>query len=64
VLTVWDACQGITSALDLAVRLRVYAYDAYFLECAMGLQLPLLTLERGMAHVARQLNVDVLGERS
>jgi len=50
----------IRAALGLAVRFGIYAYDAYFLECALGLRLPLLTLDQGMKHVARELSIQAL----
>ncbi len=66
---VWDAAQAIPVdlravdikvALDIALRFGMYAYDAYFLECALGLHLPLLTLDKGMRSVARELAIEVL----
>ena len=45
---------------DLAVRSRIYAYDAYFLECALSLRLPLLTLDRGMKQIARELSIHLV----
>ena len=65
----WDAAQtipvelcpvDIRASLRLAARFGVYAYDAYFLECALSRRLPLLTLDRCMARVARELSIDVL----
>ena len=69
VSTVWDAVQAIPvdlravdikEALRIAMRFGLYAYDAYFLECALGLRLPLLTLDKGMKAVARELAIEVL----
>ena len=69
VALVWDAVQAIPvelrgvdirSALGLAARCGLYAYDAYFLECAASLRLPLLTLDSRMRRVARQLGIQVL----
>ena len=69
VTAAWDAVMAIPvdlrradvrGALALAVRFGIYAYDAYFLECALSQRLPLLTLDRGMKHVARQLSIDIL----
>jgi predicted nucleic acid-binding protein len=69
VMAVWDVVQGmpvdlrpvdIKMALDIALRFGIYAYDAYFLECALGLRLPLLTLDKGMKSVARELAIKVL----
>lgn len=65
----WNAVQAIPvdlrelnmpAALALAVRHGIYAYDAYFLECAQSLRLPLLTLDRSMRHIARTLNITIL----
>lgn len=65
----WDAVQAIPvelrgldipAALALAVRFGVYAYDAYFLECALSLRLPLLTLDRGIKHIARELSIPLV----
>ena len=67
--TAWDAVQTIPvelraldmpAALSLAVRFGVYAYDAYFLECALSQRLPLLTLDRGMKHIARELSIPLV----
>ncbi len=43
---------NIREALELATKFNVYAYDAYFLECAATLNLPLLTLDRRLRNVA------------
>ena len=73
VAAAWDATQqipvdlrpvDIRSALSVAGRFHVYAYDAYFLECALRLRAPLLSLDRGLKGVARQLNIDVVGDPS
>jgi predicted nucleic acid-binding protein len=46
--------------LDIAGRFGTYAYDAYFLECALSLRLPLLTLDKGMKSIACELAIEVL----
>ena len=65
----WDAMQAIAvdlraidirSALAIAARFGIYAYDAYFLECALSLRIPLLTLDKGMKRAARDLGIHVL----
>ena len=50
----------IKSALELALRFNIYAYDAYFLQAALSLNCPLLTLDKKMKEVAKQLNIVVL----
>ena len=48
------------SSLELALRFNIYAYDAYFLQSALSLNCPLLTLDKKMKEVAKQLNIVVL----
>lgn len=65
----WEAVQAIPvelrpidflSALEIAVRFRAYAYDAYYLDCALRLRAPLLTLDRTMKRIAGELFIPVL----
>jgi predicted nucleic acid-binding protein len=48
------------SALNIAVTFNIYAYDAYFLECADSLKCPLITLDQGMMAIARKMGILVL----
>jgi predicted nucleic acid-binding protein len=50
----------IQEALDIALRFNIYAYDAYFLQCAKSQSFPLLTLDRRMIQVARELGIHIL----
>ncbi|HIP67834.1 MAG TPA: PIN domain-containing protein [Chromatiales bacterium] len=50
----------IQLALELAIEFNVYAYDAYFLQCALSLQLPMLTLGSQMKQVAQALDINLL----
>ncbi len=50
----------IKSALRIATDFKIYAYDAYFLECADSLRSPLLTLDRGMKKIAREIGITLL----
>ncbi|MFC1535126.1 type II toxin-antitoxin system VapC family toxin [Thermodesulfobacteriota bacterium] len=65
----WDMVQtipielqqiDIRSALEIASRFNIYAYDAYFIECAMSLRCPLLTLDRQMKIVGKNIGVNIL----
>ena len=67
----WDAVQripvelrgvNVPSALGIAARLSLYAYDAYFLDCAVRHGAPLLTLDRGLRHAAAQLGIARIGD--
>jgi len=51
---------SMTHALDIAADHRIYAYDAYFLECALRHRAPLLTLDKGMQRIAQRLSIEVL----
>ena len=50
----------IKSALKIAIKFNIYAYGAYFLECADSLRSPLLTLDRGMKRIAREIGITIL----
>lgn len=50
----------IRAALQLAFEFNVYAYDAYFLQCAKFLSSPLLTLDKRLQKVAQALNISIL----
>ena len=68
-LSVWDATQkipvdlrsvDIREALKIASRFNMYAYDAYFLMCAISLHSPLITLDRRMIEVAESLDIQTM----
>ena len=50
----------ITQALKLAIDFNIYAYDAYFLQCAINQSCPLLTLDKRMKQVAQKLNIKIM----
>lgn len=50
----------VSDALKLAASHCIYAYDAYFLQCARQMSCPLLTLDRQMIRVARTLGITLL----
>jgi predicted nucleic acid-binding protein len=65
----WDAAAAIPvelapidtrASLLLAGHFRIYAYDAYFLQCALEMKAPLLTLDLGMKHVAKSLEITLV----
>jgi len=47
-------------ALRIAHETSIYAYDAYFLDCALRYDAPLLTLDRQLIRAARHVEVKVL----
>lgn len=50
----------IAASLLLAAKQGIYAYDAYFLQCAVQLRCPLLTLDRTMMRVAKALKIQLV----
>ena len=69
ILSVWESVQripvelrrvNIPGALSIAVERNLYAYDAYFLQCAMALRSPLLTLDQRLRDVARDMGIRLL----
>ncbi len=65
----WDTIQqipvdlrriNISAALRIAMQHNIYAYDAYFLECALNQRCPLLTLDRQMREIARKIGIQVM----
>jgi len=50
----------IRQAVNLALEYNIYAYDAYFLQCAKQLSCPLITLDKRMKQVAYDLKIEVV----
>lgn len=50
----------LTQALTIAHSYNIYAYDAYMIACAQSLQMPLLSLDRGLLHAALLAGVSVI----
>jgi predicted nucleic acid-binding protein len=52
----------IENALKIACKYSIYAYDAYYLDTACRLNVPLLTLDAPMKKIALNLNLRILEE--
>jgi len=50
----------IRQAMKIAFEHKIYAYDAYFLQCAKQLSCPLITLDKRMKQVACDLKIEVM----
>jgi len=50
----------LNNAISIAHQTRVYAYDAYFLACAIRHVAPLLTLDRALKRAAMKLGVKLM----
>lgn len=47
-------------SLALSAQHNIYAYDAYFVVCAQIWSAPLLTVDRGLARVARLAGIELV----
>jgi predicted nucleic acid-binding protein len=50
----------MVAALKLSCKYTIYAYDAYYLEAAYRLSLPLLTLDGPMKNTGKDMKIDIL----
>ena len=50
----------LAQVLSISHKLNMYAYDAYFLDCALRHHAPLLTLDRKLKGAAQELRVSSL----
>jgi predicted nucleic acid-binding protein len=48
------------SSLKISKKTNTYAYDAYFLDCALRYNAPLLTLDKKLASMANEINIQTL----
>ena len=50
----------MANVMSIATESNTYAYDAYFLDCALRCRAPLLTLDRSLRRTAEELGIKVL----
>ncbi len=50
----------LEQALELSYSQKIYAYDAYLIQCAQQTSTSLLTLDKGLKTVARNIGIQVL----
>jgi len=50
----------IEKALRIACKYNIYAYDAYYLEAAYRLKLPLITFDELMKKIGLDMKIDVM----
>ncbi len=48
------------NTLEISKETNMYAYDAYFLDCAIRLKAPILTLDKKLERTAKSLNIEVV----
>lgn len=49
-----------SNVLRLSKMTKLYAYDAYILDCAIRYKAPLLTLDRKLESAAQKINIETL----
>ncbi|MEE9364228.1 MAG: type II toxin-antitoxin system VapC family toxin [Cellulophaga sp.] len=50
----------LEQALELSYSQKIYAYDAYLIQCAQQTSTSLLTLDKGLKTVAKNIGIQVL----
>lgn len=50
----------INDAMRIAMRFGIYAYDAFYLQCSVETELPLISLDNRMCEVAERLGINVV----
>jgi len=51
----------LEKTLEIAWSFKIYAYDAFYLETAKRLGLPIISFDSNMIKIAKELNLTVLG---
>jgi predicted nucleic acid-binding protein len=52
---------NLKKSLKIAWEYKIYAYDAFYLETAKRLNLPLLTFDGSMRRIGKELGINILG---
>jgi predicted nucleic acid-binding protein len=50
----------LEGALKIAAKHKMYAYDAYLLRCAMKYKTKLLTLDKRLRDIAREMKIEIV----
>ncbi len=50
----------IHDAMKIAIKVGIYAYDAFYIQCCLEAKLPLISLDNRMCVVARNLGIKVV----
>jgi len=51
---------SLSTALDIAQRLNLYAYDAYVIACALKHNSPIVSLDSGLLDVAHKAGAEIV----
>jgi predicted nucleic acid-binding protein len=55
---------NLEKSLEIAWHFKIYAYDAFYLETAKRLNLPLLTFDNGIRKIGKEIGVTILEDKS
>ena len=50
----------LKAVIEWCNELNIYAYDAYFIECAKRLNMPLITLDKKLQSAAKKVNIKIV----
>jgi predicted nucleic acid-binding protein len=50
----------LEDTLRIAAEYNIYSYDAYLLRCALKYNAPLISLDRNLVRIAKEMNVVVI----
>lgn len=50
----------LKSAVQLAAKYNIYAYDAYILQCAIENDIPLISLDQSLLEIAKREGVQII----
>jgi predicted nucleic acid-binding protein len=50
----------LINTTELVEQLKIYAYDAYLIQCALQTKTPLLTLDTGLIEAAKSVGITIL----
>jgi predicted nucleic acid-binding protein len=53
---------NLEKSIEIAWDYKIYAYDAFYLETAKRLNLPLLTFDNKMRKIGKEIGITILGE--
>ena len=53
---------NLENVIQLVWNHKIYAYDAFYLETAKSLKLPLLTLDNEMKKIGKYIGISILGD--
>jgi predicted nucleic acid-binding protein len=51
----------LKKSLEISQQLKIYAYDAYFIECAARNRSPLLSIDEGLINSAKIFGIQTVG---